>query len=116
MPHGETAYAHVMEFIDGTKWSNLTLERDLPPTDPMTWDLVSSTPNFVSGRALICPQADAMVSSFMALARCGVVQRDVRLQNMIVTSDEAKTIFVVYVDFAKAEQATEKLVIKDADV
>jgi hypothetical protein len=58
-----------------------------------------------------------MVSSFMALVRCGVVQWDVRLENMIVTSNETNNIFVVYVDFAQAEPCVnDDQVSHDADL
>jgi hypothetical protein len=57
-----------------------------------------------------------MVSSFLAFVRCGVAQCDVRLQNMIMTSDETKKVFIVYVDFAKAEPSDENQVILDASL
>ncbi|KAL6302957.1 hypothetical protein BKA93DRAFT_374147 [Sparassis latifolia] len=78
LPHGELAYAHVMEFVDG-KAGGLTRLRNCTGQD--LWTVM-----------------DAMSSCLYAVIKCGVVQKDVTCENIIIRPGAAQP--VVFVDFA----------------
>ncbi|GBE84037.1 hypothetical protein SCP_0600140 [Sparassis crispa] len=78
LPHGELTHAHVMEFVDG-KPGRLTRLRNCTNQD--LWTVM-----------------DVMASCLYAVVKCGVVQKDVTCENMIIRPGAAQP--VVFVDFA----------------
>ncbi|KAL6299492.1 hypothetical protein BKA93DRAFT_829868 [Sparassis latifolia] len=85
LPHGELAFVHVMEFVEGSSGKELKFG-DASATD--FWDL-----------------AEVLASDFYNMTQCGVLHDDITLSNLIIRPGDPQP--VVFIDFAFAQPFTE---------
>ncbi|GBE84115.1 hypothetical protein SCP_0600930 [Sparassis crispa] len=85
LPHGELAFVHVIEFVEGSSGKELRFG-DATATD--FWAL-----------------AEVLASDFYNMTQCGVLHDDIMLSNLIVSPGDPHP--VVSIDFAFAQPFTE---------